>query len=94
MLKIRRIAAKDTLYIEPDHRRISEIMAVKKSRKVSISLSSGLYNALSQWAGKEGSTATSLAAELISTSIREEVRLGRLTYSEGENPDIEDETKT
>jgi len=60
-------------------------MAVKKSiRKVSLSLSSGLYDALAQWALKEGATPTSLATDLLSTLIREEIRLGRLTYGENE----------
>jgi len=64
-------------------------MAAKKIRKVSISLSSGLYNALSQWAEKESSTPTSLATELISALIRDEVKHGRLTYSELESSELE-----
>jgi hypothetical protein len=54
-------------------------MAVKK---ISISLSSGLYNALSQWASKEDSSPTSLATDLLSALIREEVKQGRLSYGE------------
>ncbi len=51
-------------------------MAVKK---VSISLPSGLYTALLQWATKEDTNPTSLATDLIAALIRKEVSEGRLT---------------
>lgn len=59
-------------------------MATRKVdvRKISISLPSGLYKLLDQWADKEGTTPTSLATELISNLIREEIRQGRLSYDD------------
>jgi hypothetical protein len=54
-------------------------MAVKK---ISISLPSGLYQALAQWATKEDSSPTSLATDLLASLIREEIRQGRLSYEE------------
>lgn len=63
-------------------------MAVKK---ISISLPSGLYNALAQWAVKEDTNPTSLATDLISASVRKEVSEGRVTLEQTEpsNEDLE-----
>jgi len=61
-------------------------MAVKK---LSISLSSGLYIALLQWAAKEDNNPTSLATDLISALIREEIRRGKLTYEDKEGQPLE-----
>jgi hypothetical protein len=52
-------------------------MAVKK---ISISLPTGLYQALTQWASKEDTNPTSLATDLLASLIREEIRQGRLSY--------------
>lgn len=51
------------------------------SRKVSISLPEGLYGALQQWAGKEQSTPTSLATDIIANALRREISNGNLTLA-------------
>jgi len=51
-------------------------------RKISISLGSGLYQALLQWAGKEDTNPTSLATDLLAALIREEIKQNRLTYAD------------
>jgi len=51
-------------------------------RKISLSFSEGLYAALSQWADNEGTKPTSLATDLLSGLIREEIKQGRLTYDD------------
>jgi DNA-directed RNA polymerase specialized sigma24 family protein len=48
-------------------------------KKISISLPSGLYAALAQWAAKEDTNPTSLATDLIAALIRKEISEGRLT---------------
>lgn len=53
-------------------------------KKISISLPSGLYTALAQWAAKEDTNPTSLATDLIAALIRKEVSEGRLTLGPSE----------
>lgn len=54
-------------------------MAVKK---ISLSLPSGLYNALAQWAAKEDTNPTSLATDLLAALIRREVSEGRVNLED------------
>ncbi len=59
-------------------------------RKISISLPSGLYAALAQWAAKEGNNPTSLATDLIVALIRKEISEGRVTLEDHtESEDVE-----
>jgi len=62
----------------------ADFVAVKK---ISISLPSGLYTALAQWAAKEDTNPTSLATDLIAALIRKEISEGRLTLEPPDPPE-------
>lgn len=53
-----------------------------KTKKVSITLPSGLFNALEQLAQKEGSKHTTLATGLLESLIREAIGKGRVNEEE------------
>lgn len=65
----------------------NQFVAVKK---ISLSLPSGLYKALAQWAEKEDSNPTSLATDLLAALIRKEISEGRVSLEDADpNEDLE-----